>query len=92
MHHPDRSPDPKKPSNSLLAPGVDPRGKTFTATRIGNFSSSKADQQIFPGTGDRHYKGQPSKSQHIAQHRLSKGPSETMMAYGGGPSPNSPPA
>ena len=90
--HPDRSPDPKRQKNSLIVPGTDPRGKTFTATRIGNFSSSKHDQQIFPGTVDRQQHGQPSKSQHIAQHRLSKGPSETMMAYGGGPSPNSPPA
>ena len=89
--NPDRSPDLKRKTNSLAAPGGDPRGMTFTATRLGNFSSGKADHQFLQNTGDRH-QAQPIKSQNIAQHRLSKGPSETMVAYGGGASPNSPPA
>ena len=87
--HPDRSPDLKKQTSNLGGSGSDPRGKTFTATRIGNLSNSKADQ-FFHSSGDRHH-GQQNKPQHIAQHRLSKGPSDTITAYGGSmKEPNSP--
>ena len=40
-------------SSAKMGLMIDNKGKTFTATRLGNFSSGKSDQQFFHYTGDR---------------------------------------
>ena len=84
----DRSPEVKKSTNltqmvdsTLRREIVDAKGKTFTATRLGNFPNpnAKPNQQFFQYTVESRPSYQ-QHHQHLAQHRVVKAANELTQS------------